>query len=710
MIRQLTMKNFRKVTEGVMHFTPGLNVIRGANEASKSTRLEAMAYALFGIAACRDPLERVVTWGQPDRTLKVELVFEHDGTTYTIARSKSGAEINYAGGKVTGQKECSAFIERLLGVNATTVSRLMLSTQGAIRGALEQGSKATMELIEQLADFDQIDQVVELITSTLVTGHVGPTESKVAMLVEKAEALQVGVTEPDVPAYEAAKAGFQMAIGGTQREIDATWKPAHDAAQAAVNAAQAAKQTRYSLSQNLERMRVNLQLAQQVRVDALAKATPVPEVDIKAAELAVEAAKQHAAVAAAHRWMTKLMATYPEECWDDTPLSLEKEVSTAAAQLAAAQLEVAGVNGEIRVLAAQPSKGTNCQACGQALPDAAAIAKHQAERDAKLAAAQGRLPALQVAVQTASEYHKALSAVLKSADPFNAAARDLAEYVIVNSSTVPPRLTWKGPAPAASPDVPALEANLANLRRAARAAADAAAKAEAQIAVITQFETQITETEQKIAELGDADNLPALREALEKADAGFLECTTKVNEAKAALAVLEQNHAVAMATYQGIRQQQQAADNAVAVAKEELRQLAWNNALLKAVRAARPTIADKLWTVVLASVSSYFSTMRGETSAVIREGNEFKVNGNVIGGGGLSGSALDILGLAIRMALTRTFLPSAPFMILDEPAAAMDVNRTRQTLGFLVAAGFKQTILVTHEDESEAVADNLITI
>jgi hypothetical protein len=31
-------------------------------------------------------------------------------------------------------------------------------------------------------------------------------------------------------------------------------------------------------------------------------------------------------------------------------------------------------------------------------------------------------------------------------------------------------------------------------------------------------------------------------------------------------------------------------------------------------------------------------------------------------------------------------------------------------LGFLASAGFKQIILVTHEDISQAVADNMITL
>jgi ABC-type transport system involved in cytochrome bd biosynthesis fused ATPase/permease subunit len=99
--------------------------------------------------------------------------------------------------------------------------------------------------------------------------------------------------------------------------------------------------------------------------------------------------------------------------------------------------------------------------------------------------------------------------------------------------------------------------------------------------------------------------------------------------------------------------------------------------------------------------------MRGVPSVVSREGKQFKVDGRA---GALSGSTLDILGLSIRVALTRMFLPNATFLILDEPAAAMDDQRTAATMGFLVAAGFPQTLLVTHEEMSESVADNLIRI
>jgi DNA repair exonuclease SbcCD ATPase subunit len=143
-------------------------------------------------------------------------------------------------------------------------------------------------------------------------------------------------------------------------------------------------------------------------------------------------------------------------------------------------------------------------------------------------------------------------------------------------------------------------------------------------------------------------------------------------------------------------------------ANDDLTAVNFNNALLKRVRAARPVIANKLWSKVLAAVSRYFSQMRGEESVVTKDGDGFKVNGKLIEN--LSGSALDLLGLAIRLALVRTFLPHAPFLILDEPAAACNDERTESMMGFLVACGFNQMLIVTHEDLSEKVASSLIEI
>jgi DNA repair exonuclease SbcCD ATPase subunit len=159
------------------------------------------------------------------------------------------------------------------------------------------------------------------------------------------------------------------------------------------------------------------------------------------------------------------------------------------------------------------------------------------------------------------------------------------------------------------------------------------------------------------------------------------------------------------------RERQAARERLQADLDRELRTLedtAKGNRLLEKLQGARPQIADRLWKVVLTSVSTYFSTIRGKASIVTREDNGFRVDGQPVEG--LSGSTLDALGLAIRVALVKTFLPNCGFMVLDEPAAACDDGRETNMLGLVASIGFDQIVLVTHSDLSDAFAQQVIQL
>jgi ABC-type transport system involved in cytochrome bd biosynthesis fused ATPase/permease subunit len=78
--------------------------------------------------------------------------------------------------------------------------------------------------------------------------------------------------------------------------------------------------------------------------------------------------------------------------------------------------------------------------------------------------------------------------------------------------------------------------------------------------------------------------------------------------------------------------------------------------------------------------------------------------------GGLSGSTLDALGLAIRKSLTRVFLPNTGFMMLDEPAAAADPDREANMLGLIATSEFDQVLLITHSDIADSFAANVIQL
>ena len=142
--------------------------------------------------------------------------------------------------------------------------------------------------------------------------------------------------------------------------------------------------------------------------------------------------------------------------------------------------------------------------------------------------------------------------------------------------------------------------------------------------------------------------------------------------------------------------------------KRDIQKVNFNNVLLKKLRTIKPLITDHLWNTVLSAVSNFFSKLRGENSVVSKDGSGFKVNGQNIES--LSGSTLDVLALAIRVALTKTFIPHASFLVLDEPAHGCDSVRTANVLGFLSSVGFAQTLLASHDELSEAVADRVIAL
>lgn len=720
MLKRLTLKNFRQHEDRVIDLTAGLNVVRGANEAGKSTLIEAIAYALFGSKACREPLAQVVTWGKPEKSLAVELVLAADGIDYVFTRSPKGAEVNYPGGRVVGQSEVTLYAQKLLGADSATGGKLMLASQGAIRGALDEGATKTMKLIEDLADFAVIDNVIELLLAQYVTGPSQTAEDRLTQAKAAHRAAQAAAVAPDTAELEAKVGTLAAVIKATQGDIDKDLKPAYEKARGDLNAAEGALKQRQGLQQELQRL--HAQRAERVAARAAAaeqaKAAPAAGA-VEAAREAVQQAQNAANLRAV--WDAYNRLKLPEVHWEGSRASFDADVAKlegmriqAGAGSVAAVKNRDAARAEIRVLEAQRVTGSACGFCGTDVSAVPEVVRKNTTIDASITQQRQALAVAEKAVaendracREANEALADLQAVEKAAKPFYDFLVRYPDNVTINDITVPPGLMWKGPVPQ-EVDVANLRRILANLEAAQKAADAARVRVEMLDKQIDEDDRTIVMRQKQVEQCNYADKLPEVRAAFEAAEEAYNEALTQVTLIKQQKSELESEIKVAQATYQQALRGVEAADKAVMSARKELDDLIFNNALLKRIKTARPLIADKLWNIVLAAVSTYFSAMRGAQSVVSRQGNQFLVDGKPIEG--LSGSTLDILGLSIRLALTKTFLPTAPFLILDEPAAAMDDSRTQSTLGFLVASGFQQTLLVTHEEQSEAVADNLITI
>ncbi len=723
MLKKLVTKNFRKLEDNTFEFGPGLQVVRGANEAGKSTMLEAIGYALFGAKACREALAQIVTWGKPANSVAVELVLELGGVEYVVTRSARGAEVNYAGGRVTGQNEVSAFLARQLGADGASATKLMLAPQGAIRGALDEGAAKTVKLIEELADFTIVDYVVELIQSNLLTGPATLAEDRVKSAGAALEAAKLAAAAPDTADLDDEIRLCGTGISQRRRSIDTNLKPWFERAQAELGVAQAAHTDRENL--RAERLRAETErLNKRSQLEAARRAVTGPSaVLIEEARNAVRLAEDAAAQRAIYEQFSRLKL--PEMHWEGDKASFEAEVGTvsrlretAASLYQAAKKDMDAARAEIRVLEAQRVTGSACGFCGKdvsGVPEV--VAKNQAidaaiaQQRAALALAESAVAENERVAVEAAQALLDLETVRKSAEPFEAFLARHGDCVIVEllPATYPPGLSWDGAVPDGSVGVEVLRGKLEGLEAAAKAATAAAARAELLEKQVEEDGRRLEVIDKRIKERSAAaDQRNGLKAAFDEAQRAYNGASGEIAELTYRKDKLEMELKSVQAAYAAAKRGVEAAEKALAQAQAELAELEFNNALLKRVRQARPVIADKLWSIVLAAVSNYFSQMRGTKSLVTREGNEFKVDGRPIEG--LSGSTLDILGLAIRLALTRTFLPNSPLLILDEPAAAMDEDRTASTMGFLQAAGFTQTLVVTHEDQTESAAANLITL
>ena len=184
MLSYLKLTNFKRHESLEINFGGGLQLIRAASEAGKSSMLQAIAYALYGARALPMSLAATVTYGKPETSLRVLLRFSFNGSEFEVERHKGGAELRGDGVTASGQAEVTAFVDRLFGCSAAVATSLMFANQGALRGALEGGPGAAVSLIEKLADVDALDRLVEKAQEQLPSGNTKLLEARITELAE----------------------------------------------------------------------------------------------------------------------------------------------------------------------------------------------------------------------------------------------------------------------------------------------------------------------------------------------------------------------------------------------------------------------------------------------------------------------------------------------------------------------------------------------
>lgn len=518
MIKTLTLKNFRQHTETTLQFNLGLSVLRGNNEIGKSTVFEGIAYALFGVGALRDSLDDVVTWGCPVNSLKAELELGVDGVTYDIKRSKSGAELTSDGLTVTGQKEVSSYVAKLLKVDAGAAARLTMSNQLEIRGTLEAGPKATTELIERLAEFDQIDNLIELMQEKLTLGSSATVEAAIAA----AQATLDMATEAAVPFDEAGAARQAEAAtlaSDRAQTAEAQAVKAEAAAHDAHSSTRARIVARDSLVRNAQRAADSMQELR-TRLSVALPAAPVNvEGRIEALRQDIANIENAGAIAAVYAKVKPYLAPRTtSEIYEGTSGDIVNAIGEYEQSISKLKVQATQLSGEIKLHTASLTHGS-CTFCGK---DFSGVPEVAEKNSATQAALDEAVRSMSI-VEGELEVEVARLALLRRVEAASRAVWSVyasaGEYTKLVDNTLPPVLKWVGPEVGAiiDPSTPRREiASLREQQRAYDAAVTRRSEVEAQLATA---EAAYTKAHAELAAAGEPETLEAAQTALDAARA-----------------------------------------------------------------------------------------------------------------------------------------------------------------------------------------------
>lgn len=701
MLKKVELTNFRRHEHLVVDFTNGLNVLRAANEGGKSTLLEAVGYALFGTSALRDTFAETVTWGKPEKDLKVRLHIDE----VVFTRSKGGAEV-VKDGKVfvTGQKEVSTFASKLLGCDANTATKLMIATQVGLRDVFAGGPKATAQLIEDLGDFDLFDRLLAAAEAKLALGSSAGIESRLETLRKQVDEFVVPAAPEEGLFHELLK-GVEQTVALQQSVLSTlAEKKVEVEAQHKVEAER--QRTHQQLERDIDRLAGEVRATQKQIDDNVIYAESLT--DTAALEATIVAAKGWEAANRAYRAFKSLPAV---DFTEGNRASLVARIKQGQAELEGFKAEITTERTAIRVAEAGLVAAKECTYCGQDVSELPAAKAKNAALTAEIAERKARIALVELGMAIVKDILDDMAKLSDDEDRMLKAARALIPYVSIDESVFPAKVTWVRDVPTADgPDVAALERAL----KETKAQNDAIIKARAKVETLGQMLQDQTKKLGAACDARDAMGVvdPAALQALatqlndlagqiRDTERAMMDLESQRKEAERDFAERQRRYADAV-SFLGQMQKQ------VAGAEAELKTLAFNNQLIKKVRAARPVIGNKLWSMVLATVSTIFSALRGEKSVVVKGTDGFLVNGRSVDS--LSGSTLDLLGLAIRVALVKTFIPNCPLLVLDEPSSACDADRTAAMFGYIAASGFRQVVMVTHNDTADALATNLITL
>jgi len=172
-LKNLTLKNFRKFKNTTIEFPDGLTGVVGLNGSGKSTIFEAIAWVLYGPVAARTSADQIKHNGASNsEPCRVELEFVFEDNNYRVIREMSGKSLSASAtatinGKIaaTGAETVSKFIQKKLSMDFKSFFTSIFAKQKELNALSSMIASERRPLILKMLGIDSLDDVTKEIKS-----------------------------------------------------------------------------------------------------------------------------------------------------------------------------------------------------------------------------------------------------------------------------------------------------------------------------------------------------------------------------------------------------------------------------------------------------------------------------------------------------------------------------------------------------------------
>lgn len=728
---KLVTKNFKKLGNFSADFTDGLNVIVGENAQGKSTLLQAIEAALFGVTVVPGKKENIPTWGQTNFSL--ELHFAVDSSIYVLTRSKSTAKLQRYGLEddaeelvANGNTPVTAFIEQLLGLTAKDFNLFVQSKQGETSGVLTFGATALNQKVEEFAGVSLIDDVAK----------------RANELAAEQRAI-VSANEVDSTDLEEARSDWANA---SQKVTDC------EKAVASAEVAAAAIQPLTTLppspsSQELTEQRRKADKQEQALAAAKADVALKNQAAV-AAEEAVVAAGEEVDVEqlfAEKKEATELVRRRRADCNILTAEKLEADGAAKALERAQEARRAAEAAWELGGLERATSAVTEAQAeAGAAGEDVAVLSSRYNDMRSMVEGATCPTCGSNLSehdpvklenefIELTNQLEKARQAKVAAADKLKLAEASLKKHAAAEQALDRAIEAEEKAQDALDAVRPALGDELEEATAALAAAEEALASISVKLQQADETNDAVRAARRKLARaetaLEEAEDLVADLENAQLPRPTDVEIDAAA-QAEAAYRAVEQEHdrltREANSTLTLARAEVRSARDVLSYAEADLKRLQEcaervataslladkAGRLSRFLRDRRQNYLQQIWQAVMGTASRQVATAsRGLITRIANNDGEFtfEEDGVMAPVASASGAQKAFIGSAVRIGLTRTLYGRDSLLIFDEPTESMS-ERNASGLAASLAGAASQLLLITHREQDQGLAANIVQV